>query len=168
MQAVPLALQVGGSLVQGIGAKKAGNSQAAADNANAFAAENDGAAQAQQIRDAARLAMGQQVGAQAESGFAVGAGGALNSLRESAINSELDVLNIRRKAATQAAAYRQQAKQAKAQGTMGLVGSLFGAANAVATHFTDFAQAKSAAGYGGGGSVGKSSGSSGSGASKGG
>lgn len=146
MQAA-LPLMIAGSLVQGIGGMKAANYQARADQANATSAENDGAAQAQQIRDQARMAMGQQIGAQAESGFSIGTGTGLDSLRESAINSELDVLNVRRKAATEAASYRAQAQQAKNQGKFALLGGLFGAANAVASHKLDFAQAKAGAGY---------------------
>lgn len=146
MQAA-LPLMVAGSLVQGIAGLKAGQYSQRAAETNALGAERDGALEAARIRDQARLAMGQQIGAQAESGFTPGTGSALDSLRESAIGAELDVLNIRRKAASAAAAQRAQGKMAAQQGKMALVGSLFGAASAVAGHKADYAQLSKASGY---------------------
>jgi hypothetical protein len=141
MQAA-LPLMVAGQLVQGVGNYQAARQSAKADEANATGEERGGADEAARIRDAARLAMGSQIGAQAESGFAVGTGSALSSLRESAINAELDVLNVRRQAASRAAAYRAKASQEKKAATMGLIGSLVGAAGTVAGAKADYANAR--------------------------
>lgn len=144
--AIPL-MMAAGPLIQGIGGYKAAIYTANADEVNATDAERQGAAEAARIRDQARIAMGNQVGAQAESGFAVGTGTALASLRDSAVNAELDVLNARRQAAGQAAAYRAQAHLARQQGTFSLLSGLTGAASAVAGYKSDYAQAKAGAGY---------------------
>ncbi|MFL6861701.1 MAG: hypothetical protein ACJ8DZ_01730 [Allosphingosinicella sp.] len=141
MQAA-IPLMVAGQLVQGVAGYSAGRASAKADEANATGEEQGGADQAARIRDSARLAMGSQIGAQAESGFAIGTGSALSSLRESAINAELDVLNVRRQAASRAAAYRARAAQEKRGATMGLIGSLVGAAGTVAGARADYANAR--------------------------
>lgn len=145
MQAA-LPLMVAGSVIQGIGGYQAGKYNAKVAEQNALADEAEGAAEAQRIREAAREAIGRQVGAQAESGFMPGTGTALDSLEESAINAELDILNVRRKAAMSANARRQQGALAKQQGKMALLGGLVGAASAVASHKADYAQLNSAYG----------------------
>lgn len=143
MQAA-LPLQVAGSLVQGVAGYQAGRFNKKVEEVNATNEERDGAAKVARIREAARMAMGRQVGAQAESGFEVGTGTNLDSLRESQINAELDVLNLRREAAGAAAARRAQGEIAAAQGRQALVGGLFGAAGAVANHRADYANSRSA------------------------
>jgi len=125
-------LMIAGSLIQGVGGLAAGRKTAAAEKANARAVLEEGNAQEQEVRRASREAMGQQIGAQAESGFMVGTGTALDSLKESAVNAEMDILNVRRKAAAEAAVHRQRAKQAKLQGWMSLVEGVTGAAGAAA------------------------------------
>jgi hypothetical protein len=133
-------LMIAGSLVQGVAGFRSGQANAAAAKQNARQAELEGVAQEQEVRRAARMAMGQQVGAQAESGFQIGTGTALDSLRESAVNAEMDILNVRRKAQSAAAQQRQQAKAAKMEGVSALVGGLTGAAAAAAGMKADYAQ----------------------------
>lgn len=145
MQAA-IPLMVLGSLVQGVGGMQAANANAKIAKQNAHQELVEGAMEAQRIREAARAAMGRQVAAQAESGFVPGTGSALDSLEESAIQAEMDIMNVRRKAALGARAYMTQAAMDKAQGRMALVGGLFGAANAVAGHKADYAQLNN--GYG--------------------
>lgn len=141
-------LQAAGSLVQGFGGFQAGRANAAAAKENARQDELEGAAEAERLRSQARASMGEEVGAQAESGFTPGTGTALTSLREAAINSELDIMNTRRKAATAAAANRQKAAMAKQAGLMAAVGGVTGAAGALAGGKSDYAQQSSAYGVG--------------------
>jgi hypothetical protein len=146
MQAASAGLGAVGSIIQGIGGLRAGQFNAAVDKQNAKQAQREGAAEAERIQGQARAAMGEQVGAQAESGFQTGTGSAIDALRASGINSELDVLNTRRKAQAQANAELQKAQMARMQGQMALVGGLTGAAGAVARSV-----APGGAGGGGGG-----------------
>lgn len=142
MQAIPIALMAGGALVKGIGAFQAGKYNKAVSEGNASAAEQEGVAEVARIRDAARISMGRQLGAQAESGFAIGTGSAIDSLVESATNAELEAMDARRQAASKAAAYRSQGRLAKMEGDNALIGSLFGAGATVAKGLGDYAQAR--------------------------
>lgn len=147
MQAA-LPLMVAGQLVQGLAGYRAGQYNKKVAEVNATTAEREGVAEGDRIRDVARIAMGRQIGAQAESGFEVGTGTAIDSLMESATEAELDIMNARRQAQSRAVAYRTQGAMAAAEGRNKLVGSLFGAAGAVAGAKTDYAQAKAEYGYG--------------------
>lgn len=146
MQALPLALMAGGKLVQGIAGYQAGKANRKTANANARGEMIDGNAQAQRIRDLSRIALGRQIGAQAESGFMVGTGSAIDSLVESQTNAELDAMDAMRTARSRSDAYRAQGAQAYAEGRSALVGSLFGAAASVAGGINDYASAKSGSG----------------------
>ncbi len=105
-----------GTLVKGAAAKEAGKYQRDVAYAEAKEELTIGNAEELRVRDAARMTMGNQVAAQAESGFGVGTGSALRSLEESAINAELDRLNIRRAAQGRAAGLRIQGKLAARAG----------------------------------------------------
>lgn len=131
MQAIPVALMAAGSLIQGVAGFKAGQYNRAVAGANAQTAEAEGASQVQRLRDASRVRLGMQLGAQAESGFAIGAGSAIDSLVESATNAELEAMEARRLATARATAYRISGKQAYAEGKGALGRGLFGAAAAV-------------------------------------
>lgn len=144
MQAAAVGMQAAGSIVQGVGAYQQGQFNKKVEQVNAINEERDAAAEIARIRDSARLAMGRQIGAQAESGFEVGTGTNLDSLRESAIGAELDVLNVRRRGASAAAARRAQGEIAAEQGKQALIGGLFGAAGAVASYKADYANGKAA------------------------
>ncbi|MEA3053561.1 MAG: hypothetical protein QOG72_2464 [Sphingomonadales bacterium] len=144
MQAAALPLMIAGNLVQGLAGYRAGQFNQKVEEANAIGDERDASAEVARIRDSARVAMGRQVGAQAESGFEVGTGTNLDSLRESQIEAEMDVMNLRRRGASAAAARRAQGEIAAAQGRQALVGGLFGAASAVANHKADYANARAA------------------------
>ncbi len=125
-------LMVAGSLVQGLAGYQSGMYNAAVDKENARQDLREGAVEGEQLRGDARTALGEQVGAQAESGFTPGTGSALESLRQSGINSELDVLQARRKASAAAAANRAKAEMDKRTGQMAALQGLVGAAGAVA------------------------------------
>lgn len=145
MQALPLiavAAQAGGSLFKGIAANNAGKFNQKVDQVNATNALREGAAQVQRIRDAGRIALGRQIGAQAESGFEIGTGSALDNLMESQTNAELDAMDAMRQARSQYDAYIMKGQQARREGRNALFSGLIGAAGAVASGVQDYATAK--------------------------
>lgn len=125
------AIQVAGALIQGAGGMEAGKYNRDVYNAQAGDELAVGNAEALRVRDLARAQMGLQAAGQAESGFAPGTGSSLRMLEESAINAELDILNIRRAAEGRAAALRAQAKMAKKEGQMAMTAAMFGSAGHV-------------------------------------
>jgi hypothetical protein len=154
MQALPLVLMAGGSILKGVSSFKAGKYNRAVANQNAHEALLEGTDQATRIRQAARIQLGRQFGAQAESGFMVNQGSAFGSLLESATNGELDAMDALRQARSRAAAYRAEGHAAFAEGKSALIGGvLSGAAQAVGG-YNDYASAGAQYGYGGGASTG--------------
>lgn len=117
-----------GQVVGGIGALRAGNFTAAVDKTNATNAVNDGTAEAAQIRDTARAAIGRQYAGLAGSGFAPDSGSALEAVRQSSIEAELDVMRTRRKAQAEAVGYRTQGGLAKMQGKYAMIGGVINGA----------------------------------------
>jgi hypothetical protein len=105
-----------GSFVEGTAAMDAGKYTRRVMKANAVNAERDGSLAAERVRDAARHVRGRQVANMAASGFQVGSGSALDALRESLIESEVEIASIRRTAASQATAQRQQGELAYTAG----------------------------------------------------
>lgn len=146
VQAIPMAIMAAGSIVKGLGANAAAKANARTLDANADAELNDGVAREAQIRDDARLAMGQQVAAQGESGFQQGAGSALDALTQSQINSTLDALRVRREAGSRALALRAQAKTKRKEGTSALIGMGFDVANTIVGNKADWASASAGSG----------------------
>lgn len=145
MQALPvlgIALQAAGPIVQGIAGYRAGKYNAKVAKLNARNTQAEGMEQATRIRAAGRVAMGRQIAAQGESGFEIGAGSALDSLMESATNSELEAMDAFRAARAKAAGYRAQGGLARMEGNNALVGGFFGAASAVVSGISDYASAK--------------------------
>jgi hypothetical protein len=142
MQALPLILTAGGALLKGVGQFKAGQANRAIAKSNARTSILEGNEQANRIRDLARIQLGRQMGAQAESGFTPGTGSAIDSLVESQTNAELEALDARRAAESRAAAYRAQGKQAYQEGIYGALSSVVGGAADVAGQAHDYAQAK--------------------------
>lgn len=142
MQAIPLGLMAAGAIIKGVGAFKSGQANRAIAKSNANTAIVEGNAQANRIRDLARIQLGRQFGAQAESGFTPGTGSAIDSLVESQTNSELDAMDALRTANSRAAAYRAQGHQAYQEGLFGAASALVGGAASVASGMSDYAQAK--------------------------
>ncbi len=139
-------LKIGGSLIQGAAGMEAGKFNRDVANAQAKDELIVGNAEELRVRDAARMQMGMQITGQAESGFVPGTGSSLRALEESAINAELDRLNIRRAAQGRASGLRTQGKMALQEGKMARTGSYINAAGTLAE-----ALEKAAAGGGGGG-----------------
>lgn len=146
MQAIPLALMAGGALLKGVGQFQAGRANKAIAQTNARTSILEGNAQANRIRDLARIQTGRQFAAQAESGFAVNQGSAVDSLVESQTNAELEAMDALRTARSRAAAYQQQGAQAYKEGIYGLAGSVIGGAADVVGGMNDYAQAKQGGG----------------------
>jgi hypothetical protein len=142
MQFIPLALMAAGSIVKGVGAFQAGkyNRSVAGQNAREQLAE--GNAQATRIRDLSRIQLGRQLGAQAESGFMVGTGSAIDDLVTSQTSAELDAMDAMRTAKSRANAYQAQGAAAYAEGKNALIGGFIGAASSVASGMQDYASAK--------------------------
>lgn len=118
---------MGGAVVKGVAGYQAGKYNRAAARSEATSIERDGAAEEARIRDAARMAMGQQIAGQAENGFQIGTGSALDALNQSAINAALDAMTARRTASAKARAARASGEVAYAAGKNALVGELIGA-----------------------------------------
>lgn len=146
------AVKAVGSIVNGAASYEAGKYNKKVAEQNAISAEREGAANVARIREAARQAMGNQVGAQAANGFQIGTGSALDSLTESQINATLDALNARREAQSRAIGYRVQGAQAMAAGKNAYTAGLFNAASTVLDYKSDWASARSGSSAGGGGS----------------
>lgn len=147
MQALPfiaIAAVAAGSIFKGVAANNAGKFNQKVDDANAVDALRDGTEQVSQIRTNARLKIGQQIGAQAESGFEIGTGSALDNLLESQTNSELDAMDARRQAQSRYDAYKLQGQAARSEGKNALIGGLIGAAGSVASGISNYASAKKA------------------------
>jgi hypothetical protein len=145
MQALPLiaiAAAAGGQIFKGIAANNAGKFNQSVDQANAVDALREGTEQTQRIRDAGRINLGRQFGAQAESGFEVGTGTAIDSLLESQTNSELDAMDTMRQARSRYNAYMLQGQQARSEGHNALIGGLIGAAGSVASGLNNYATGK--------------------------
>jgi len=127
------ALAVAGSVVKGVAGYEAGAYNRAASRNEARNAMMEGAAQEARIREAARMAMGEQVAAQGSNGFQIGSGSALDALQQSAINATMDALEARRQAASKARSLRASGNVAYAEGTNSLVQNLIGAGSKAAS-----------------------------------
>lgn len=139
MQALPIALAAGGSILKGVAGLKAGQQNKKALDAQALEEERTGNAQALRIRAEARRAMGDQIGGQFSNGFQGGSGSAIDALSESQINATMDALEVRRQSASKASAARAEGKMRLSQGKFALAEGIIGAGAKVA----DWADARS-------------------------
>ncbi len=141
-EAAAMGLQAAGSIVQGIGAYKAGKYNRDVANVMATEDERDGAAQEGRIREAARASLGAQVASQGENGFQVGTGSAIDALAESQINAVVDAMTVRRQAASAARANRIKGQIAFKEGEQALIAGLFSAGSKVLSGQSDWATAR--------------------------
>ena len=137
------AVQAVGNLVGGIASYETGKYNRDVSNTMATEAERDGTVAESRIRDAARMAIGQQVSAQGANGFQQGTGSAIDALTQSQINATLDALTARRQATSKARGLRIQGAQAYSAGSNAMVQGMFGAAASGIQAGTDWASAKS-------------------------
>lgn len=105
-----------GQFAEGASAYEAGKFTRKVMQTNAANAQRDGAAEAARLRDTARLAIGRQFAGLAASGFDPASGSALDAVRESSIEAELDIMTARRRAQAAAMGYKSQGQIAYAQG----------------------------------------------------
>lgn len=114
--AVSEGLKAAGALLDGASALGAANANARALRTDAANVMNLGAAQVADVRQQARMAAGEAIAAQGTSGFQIGTGSALDVLRETEINAQLDMMRLRTRAQTQYSGLQFQAKMAKREG----------------------------------------------------
>lgn len=138
------AVSAAGSVIQGVASYETGKYNRALANTMAVEEERAGAAREAEIREAARMAIGEQLAGQGGSGFQLGAGSALDALALSQVNAALDALTARREAAGRARARRVEGAQAQAAGENALLQGLIGAGAKV----QDWASANKAANAG--------------------
>jgi hypothetical protein len=139
-----------GMFAQGISSFESGKYTRKMMRVNAQNAQNAGVSERDQIRYAARQAMGQQLVDQGGSGFETGTGTALDALHASAINRELDFAMSRAKASGQAAEFIQRGKIAYAQGKSAMAGGIISGAAEIANEVAGaFGGAAAAGGEGG-------------------
>lgn len=127
-QSAGAVLQGVGSILGGIAANNAGKYTRKVMRINERNTLNDSVEQGARIRDAARIHMGRQLVEQGASGFQMGTGSALDALRESAIEREVDLATVRRQAKLKADGFRQQGDMARAQGKSAMIGGFISGA----------------------------------------
>lgn len=132
------AVQAAGNVIQGVAGYEAGKYNRAVAETEAIEQERAGAAEEGRVREAARVAIGQQLAAQGSNGFAMGTGSAVDALMQSQVNAALDAMTVRRDAALRARSARTAGAIAKAQGDNALLAGMMGAAARV----TDWASSK--------------------------
>lgn len=138
MQAIPIVLAAGAKIFAGAAAKKAGDQQGRALDAQAHNELVANAEQEARVREDARKAIGEQVSAQFSNGFEGGTGSAIDALAESQTNAALDVMMLRRGATAKATSLRTEGSMARSRGKMELIGSLIGAAGTAAQGYSDW------------------------------
>lgn len=136
-------LQAAGNVIGGVGSYEAGRFNQKVANVEAIEIERAGVADEARVRDAARMAIGDQVAAQGSNGFQQGTGSALDALAQSLTNAALDAMNVRRDAAARARSARVSGSIARAQGNNALVAGMIGASANVQGMRTDWAAARS-------------------------
>lgn len=135
-------LAAGASLVQGVGGFMAGSANKKAAFAEAREERLTALEEERQARLDARRTIGEQLGAQWGNGMEGGSGSALDALRESQIESALDVLTLQRRGATRSKALEAEGRAAATQGKFALASGLLGAASTYGKMRSDWAQAQ--------------------------
>jgi hypothetical protein len=125
---IALALMVAGGIKQGIDSNNEYRAAASADDENARRTILSGEQDAWQTRLDERRQTGDMLASMGGQGYALGSGSAGDVIGEAAYQRELEILNIRTKAAYQAQDLQAQAAAKRKAGRSALFGSLFGAA----------------------------------------
>lgn len=135
-----------GDVYEGAASYAAGKASNQNAQRNADVTLQEGAADSERIRSQARATMGEAIAAQGATGFQIGTGTALEQLRESKINSELDIAQVRRKAQISADTQRYKGALDLLEGKWNRAASTVRAAGDVAT----WLESKASASGGGG------------------
>lgn len=120
-----------GQIIQGVAQQEAGKYTRSVMYANAKNQEADTQMEIERLRDSARLAMGRQVASLAGGGLQFD-GSALDAVRESGIESQLEILQTRRRGTLAARGLRSQGEVANAAGYNQMIQSYAGAAAEIA------------------------------------
>lgn len=126
---VAIGLQAGSQLYGGIEESRGLKAEARALDENARLTERDGAMAAVDSYRASRLQMGEDMAALAGSGGITAASSGSDILAASAIERELEVMNIRFEAGQEATGLRAQAKQRRKDAKGAIIGGVLGAAS---------------------------------------
>lgn len=124
---IALGLTVGGKIFGGIEANNAARAAARVDEQNARGTLLEGEQQSLQTRKDERMQAGDMIAALGGAGTQLGTGTASDLISQSAYDRELEILNIRTRAAQQANNLFQSAKDKKAAGRGQLIQSVFSA-----------------------------------------
>jgi hypothetical protein len=124
---IALGLSVGGQIFGGIQANNAAREAAKVDQRNAQKTLLEGEEQGLQTRKDERMQAGEMIAALGGAGTQLGTGTASDLISQSAYDREVEILNIRTRAAQQANNLFQSAKDKQAAGRNQLIQSLFGA-----------------------------------------
>lgn len=125
------AMSAVGAIAGGNAAGAAADYNAKVAKDNAHTAEVQGFMQSEAAREAGARSEGEAAATIGASGVQSGSGTALETLRESAINTQLDVLAARYTAGSQARAYNAQAAGDKAAASSARIGGYLGAGAAL-------------------------------------
>lgn len=136
------AMQMAGSIFQGVASYVSGQQQKAAYETGAINALREGAAREARIRESVRQAVGGQIGAQWANGMEGGSGSALDAVHESLVQGALDALNVRAAAKNQSDTLNYKGDIAEQQGKFGLISGLLGAGASYAQSNQDWAVAR--------------------------
>lgn len=136
---VSAGLQVAGQLIQGAGYLAQGRFAKKVGARNAVMKQRDAAAQETRVRDTVRRQIGDQLAAQGGSGFQLGAGSALDLIRESQVAGMLDALTLRRQGQVEADAEILQGNIQNMTARNNAIASFFGAASAATGAKADYA-----------------------------
>lgn len=159
LPALALPLMIASTVMSAVGAvtSAAGQSNAAkagakVDELNAQQAQTEGMLQGEAARRQGSQAEGEAAATIGASGVQSGTGTALQTLRESAINSQYDVLNARYSAQSRATAYDADAAMKKSEAKADTISGYIGAGSTLLKGASSIAGGLGGAGGGFGGS----------------
>lgn len=125
---IAIAMQAGSQIYGGIQQSKALKGEARALEENARRTEGDAARSGIEAYRASRMAMGEDMAAAGASGGVYGGSSAADVIAASAIEREMEVMNIHYQANSEAMALRKDAKQRRKAAKGAIIGSILGAA----------------------------------------
>lgn len=133
----PVALMALGQLASGASQSSALRRSAAVDRENGRLALTSGEMDVWQVLREERLATGAGLASAAADGMALGTGTMADLVEQAAINREMDVLNLRAKAAGEARNLNQSAADKRKAATSALIGGIISAGSTIAAGRAD-------------------------------
>jgi hypothetical protein len=115
-------------MLAGIAGNQAGIFNARAADNNAQAASAEAAAVAERVRQEGRMAAGEAIAAQGQSGLQLGTGSALDLLRENAIQTELDRMTVYQRGENRRRGFKAEAMMQRAEAKNALIAGIIGTA----------------------------------------